>query len=140
MNAARQQKMLKLIIALAVFALAVGLVLYALRQNINLFYTPSQLSAEAPISPHQTIRLGGLVRTGSLVHGQGLAVQFAATDGEHDITVAYTGVLPDLFREGKSMVAEGLWNGRVFNAQRVLAKHDENYMPAEVKNALRGTS
>jgi cytochrome c-type biogenesis protein CcmE len=112
--------------------------LYALRQNISLFYTPTELLN------HQTqtsrlIRLGGLVVEKSLLHGQGLQVEFDATDGQHQVHVHYNGVLPDLFREGKSMVAEGQWRDGVFHARTVLAKHDENYMPQSVKDAIDRT-
>ena len=140
MKAARLQKIGYIVLALAVLASALGLILYALRQNISLFYTPTELRVAHNVPRQQLIRLGGLVRAGSVVHGAQLAVHFEVTDGECTIPVVYRGVLPDLFREGKSTVAEGVWSGRVFNAQRVLAKHDENYMPAAVKQALRGRS
>ncbi len=137
MNAVRQQKMLRIFLTLAVLAVVVGLVLYALRQNISLFYTPTALRSASKVSAAHMIRLGGIVRVGSLQHGRQLDVRFDVTDGQQVVPVAYRGVLPDLFREGKSTVAEGFWTGRTFKAQRVLAKHDENYMPADIKSALR---
>jgi cytochrome c-type biogenesis protein CcmE len=123
--------------ALAVLLVAVGLVLVALRDSIVFFHTPSDLSAKAvPIG--QRIRLGGLVATGSVKRGQGAEVEFAITDTAEQVTVRYRGVLPDLFREGQGVVTEGkLEEGKVFRADTVLAKHDENYMPPEVAKALK---
>ena len=140
MNTSRRNKIIQIIILLTVLAVALGLVLYALRQNISLFYSPTELTSAQHVPHNHMIRLGGLVREGSLRHGQHLRVHFLVTDGTQSIPVVFTGVLPDLFREGKSTVAEGIWTGRVFKAQRVLAKHDENYMPAAVKDALRTTT
>jgi cytochrome c-type biogenesis protein CcmE len=108
-----------------------------LRQNISLFYTPTQIAAgEAPQQHH--IRLGGMVEKNSILRGQkGLEVQFKITDFNRTITVTYTGILPDLFKEGQGVVAEGqLVDNQHFRASQVLAKHDENYMPPEVKAAL----
>lgn len=126
-----------IISALAVLLIAVGLVLVALRDSIVFFHTPSDLSAKAvPIG--QRIRLGGLVATGSVKRGQGAEVEFAITDTAEQVTVRYRGVLPDLFREGQGVVTEGkLEEGKVFRADTVLAKHDENYMPPEVAKALK---
>lgn len=122
---------------LLVIGLAVTLVLYALRQNINLFYTPSQIANnEAPYGV--TIRVGGLVENGSFKHqGDSLKSLFRVTDIQNTVTVTYEGILPDLFREGQGVVARGqLSANSVFIAEEVLAKHDENYMPPEVKEAL----
>jgi cytochrome c-type biogenesis protein CcmE len=123
--------------ALTVLAVAVGLVLVALRDSIVFFYTPGELFAKAvPIG--QRVRLGGIVATGSVKRGQGADVEFAITDTAEQVTVHYRGVLPDLFREGQGVVTEGrLENGRVFRADTVLAKHDETYMPPEVAKALK---
>ena len=123
--------------ALGVLAVAVGLVLVALRDSIVFFHTPSDLSAKAvPIG--QRIRLGGLVATGSVKRGQGADVEFAVTDTIEQVTVHYRGVLPDLFREGQGVVTEGrLEDGKTFRADTVLAKHDETYMPPEVAKALQ---
>jgi cytochrome c-type biogenesis protein CcmE len=123
--------------ALTVLAVAVGLVLVALRDSIVFFYTPSDLSVKA-IPEGQRIRLGGLVAVGSVKRGQGAEVEFAITDTAEQVTVRYRGVLPDLFREGQGVVTEGrLEGGRIFRADTVLAKHDENYMPPEVARALK---
>jgi len=123
--------------ALAVLAVAVGLVLVALRDTIVFFHTPSDLTAKA-VPEGQRIRLGGLVATGSVKRGQGADVEFAITDTVEQMTVRYRGVLPDLFREGQGVVTEGkLEAGRIFRADTVLAKHDETYMPPEVAKALK---
>jgi cytochrome c-type biogenesis protein CcmE len=119
---------------------AVGLTLYALQQNINLFYSPSQIIAgEAP--PGRSIRVGGLVVTGSVQRdSQSLQVSFSLTDNLKQIRVHYDGILPDLFREGQGIVARGvLTPDGVVQAQEVLAKHDENYMPPEVAASLKQT-
>jgi cytochrome c-type biogenesis protein CcmE len=123
--------------ALSVLAVAVGLVLMALRDSIVFFHTPSDLTAKA-VPVGQRIRLGGLVAMGSVKRGQGTDVEFAITDTAEQVTVRYRGVLPDLFREGQGVVTEGaLEAGRIFRADSVLAKHDENYMPPEVAKALK---
>lgn len=137
MVSARRHKLLMLLFSLGIFSVAAALVLYALRQNISLFYTPTQaISGEAP--QHHAIRIGGMVEKGSINRAkQGLEVQFKVTDFNHTITVIYTGILPDLFREGQGIVAEGqLIDNQHFRAIHVLAKHDANYMPPEVKAAL----
>ena len=118
-------------------AVAIGLTLFALSQNIDLFYTPTQV-AQGEVTPGDQVRIGGMVREGSVISAQdSLHVSFATTDYVHDVMVQYDGILPDLFREGQGVVVEGsLDNGGVFVASRVLAKHDENYMSPEVKKAL----
>jgi len=123
-------------VGLAVLTLAVGLVLFALRDSIVFFHTPSDL-AEKPIATGQRFRLGGLVAAGSVKRGEGTRVQFVVTDTLKTIPVAYEGVLPDLFKEGQGVIAEGkLADDGTFQADSVLAKHDENYMPPEVAKAL----
>ena len=124
-------------LALAVLGVAVGLVLYALRDTIVFFHTPKEVT-EKQVPPGKRIRLGGLVAEGSLKRGTGSHVEFAITDTAKTIPVSYTGILPDLFREGQGVVAEGKLDtsGR-FLADYVLAKHDENYMPPEVAKALK---
>jgi cytochrome c-type biogenesis protein CcmE len=123
-------------VGLAVLTLAVGLVLFALRDSIVFFHTPSDL-AEKPIATGQRFRLGGLVAAGSVKRGEGTRVQFVVTDTLKTIPVAYEGVLPDLFKEGQGVIAEGkLTDDGTFHADSVLAKHDENYMPPEVAKAL----
>lgn len=134
----RKQRRLTMIgSALAVLAVAVGLVLNAMRDSIVFFSTPS-MAAEKHIQPGQRFRLGGMVETGSLTRGDNLAVTFKVSDGSATLPVAYKGILPDLFREGQGVVAEGaLDSAGVFKADTVLAKHDENYMPKEVADALK---
>ena len=134
----RKQRRITLIgTCLAVLGLAVGLVLFALEDSIVFFYSPSDIS-EKKIGPGQRFRLGGLVKEGSVKRGEGTTVAFAVTDTDKTIQVSYTGVLPDLFREGQGVVTEGKLNAEgVFVADSVLAKHDENYMPPEVAAALK---
>ena len=122
---------------LAVLGVAVGLVLFALRDSIVFFYTPSEV-AEKHLETGQRFRLGGLVEDGSVKRGEGTTVSFVVTDKRSTLPVTYTGVLPDLFREGQGLVAEGMLTGDgVFHADSVLAKHDENYMPPEVAKKLK---
>ena len=117
-------------------AAATGLVIAAMGENMLYFYSPTQIGAgEAPSGP--SIRVGGLVVEGSVRRGQGLEVSFALTDGAETVDVSYAGLLPDLFREGQGIVASGvLESGRRLRAEEVLAKHDENYMPPEVAEAM----
>jgi cytochrome c-type biogenesis protein CcmE len=117
---------------------AVLLVLFAFSQSVAYFYMPGDL-ARAPVGPGTLIRLGGLVGQGSVVRGEGTTVQFAVTDGTGAIKVKYTGILPDLFREGQGVVTEGRFEpgDDVFVAESVLAKHDERYMPKEVADKLK---
>jgi cytochrome c-type biogenesis protein CcmE len=120
-----------------VLAIAVALMLSAFRDAIVFFNSPTDV-VEKHVAPGTRIRLGGLVKTGSLVRGDNLQVRFDVTDGNRDMRVAFQGVLPDLFREGQGVVAEGTVDGSgMFNADTVLAKHDENYMPKEVAEALK---
>jgi cytochrome c-type biogenesis protein CcmE len=134
----RKQRRLTLIgCALAVLGFAAGLVLYSLSDSIVFFSTPS-MAAEQHIAPGKRFRLGGLVQPGSLKRSDNLAVTFEVADGSATLPVAYKGILPDLFREGQGVVAEGsLDNTGVFRADTVLAKHDETYMPKEVADALK---
>ena len=123
--------------AVGVLALAVGLVLFALRDSIVFFHTPSDV-IEKKLGAGQRFRLGGLVEKGSVKKGDGGEVGFAVTDSKNVVKVTYKGVLPDLFREGQGVVTEGrLDSAGLFTADSVLAKHDENYMPAEVAKALK---
>ena len=122
---------------IGVLAVAAALMLNAFRDSIVFFNSPSDV-AEKHIAPGTRIRLGGLVKTGSFVRDDNLRIHFEITDGSHEMQVAYQGVLPDLFREGQGTVAEGaLDGGGVFNADTILAKHDETYMPKEVADALK---
>jgi len=119
----------------ALLGIAVMLVLGALRDNIVFFYTPSEIS-QSQLTSGQSLRLGGLVKDGS-VEIKGMQSVFIVTDGTVDITVKYDNALPSLFREGQGVVTEGQIEHGVFIAQNVLAKHDENYMPAEVAEKLK---
>lgn len=133
----RRQRMLIVGLVLVGVAGAVGLSLRAFQENLLYFYTPSQaLAGEAPSG--KKFRLGGLVEEGSVQREAGaLEVRFTVTDNKDHLTVAYAGVLPDLFRDGQGVIAMGyLQPDGVFRADEVLAKHDENYMPPEVAEAL----
>jgi len=134
----RKQRRLTLIgCALVVLAIAAGLVLNALRDSIVFFSTPSTV-AEKHLGPGQRFRLGGLVQPGSLQRGDNLAVSFTVADGSATLPVAYKGILPDLFREGQGVIAEGALDASgTFRADTVLAKHDETYMPRDVADALK---
>src|SRR5215510_4129343 len=123
--------------SLAVLALAAALVLNAMRDSIVFFSTPS-MAAEKQIPAGKRFRLGGLVQPGSLKRGDNLMVSFSVADGNADLPVTYKGILPDLFREGQGVVAEGALDASgVFRADTVLAKHDETYMPKDVADALK---
>jgi cytochrome c-type biogenesis protein CcmE len=133
----RQKRFVFIGVALGALGLAVGLVLYALKDNVSLYFTPTQVfNKEAPQG--RSFRIGGLVESGSMKReNDGLTVHFNVTDTTRTMPVIYKGILPDLFKEGKGVVAQGkLEADNVFHAEEVLAKHDENYMPPEAKNAL----
>src|SRR5215831_7806712 len=134
----RKQRRLSLIgAALGVLVVAVALVLGALKDSIVFFNSPSDL-AEKQIKPGTRVRIGGLVKEGSVQRGDKLAVRFEVTDGKSTVPVAYQGLLPDLFREGQGVVAEGALDpDGIFRADSVLAKHDETYMPKDVADALK---
>ncbi|MDZ7888181.1 MAG: cytochrome c maturation protein CcmE [Pseudomonas sp.] len=138
MNPLRKKRLLIILAILAGVAIAVALALSALQQNINLFYTPTQIAnGEAPQDTR--IRAGGMVAKESLKRtGDSLDVEFVVTDFAKNVTIRYRGILPDLFREGQGIVALGKLNADgVLIADEVLAKHDENYMPPEVTKALK---
>ena len=134
----RKQRRLVLIGgSLGVLTVAAALVLSALRDSIVFFNSPTDV-AEKHISPGTRMRIGGLVKPGSIERGDNLLVRFAVTDGKTDIRVHYNGIVPDLFREGQGVVAEGkLESDKTLAADTVLAKHDERYMPREVVEALK---
>ena len=134
----RKQRRLVLIgSSLGVLALAAALVLSALKDSIVFFNSPTDV-VEKHIAPGTRIRLGGLVKPGTMQRGEKLAVSFEVTDGNRAIAVNYQGILPDLFREGQGVIAEGIIEaGGTFKADSVLAKHDEKYMPKEVADALK---
>ena len=133
----RHQRMVAIAAGLALLAIAAALVLNAFQGNIVFFFSPSQIAAnEAPLD--KTFRVGGMVQAGSLKRrADGLTVEFIVTDTAQTIPVVYKGLLPDLFKEGKGVVAQGrLGPDGAFHASEVLAKHDENYMPPEAAHAL----
>ena len=134
----RKQRRLTMIGAAgAVLAFAAGLILFALSDEIVFFKSPTDI-VEQKIATGERVRLGGLVKEGTVVRGEGTTVRFEVTDTEHAIPVSFTGILPDLFREGQGVVTEGVLGGDgIFMADSVLAKHDENYMPKEVADVLK---
>ena len=138
MNPLRKKRLIIILAILVGVGAAVALALSALQQNINLFYTPTQIAnGEAPLDTR--IRAGGMVQDGSLKRsGDSLDVEFVVTDFNKSVTIQYRGILPDLFREEQGIVALGKLNDEgVLVADEVLAKHDENYMPPEVTKALK---
>ncbi|NVK42642.1 MAG: cytochrome c maturation protein CcmE [Oceanospirillaceae bacterium] len=140
MTPKRKQRLVIVLAILVGVSVAVGLTLFALSQNINLFYSPTQIAqGEAPTDTR--IRAGGMVVEGSVERStDSLQVRFELTDYGETVPVEYTGILPDLFREGQGIVAQGSLDGNgVFQAVEVLAKHDENYMPPEVAEALQAS-
>jgi cytochrome c-type biogenesis protein CcmE len=133
----KQQRLGLLALGMAALAGATALVLTAFSSNLVFFYSPSDLKTHA-MSADRRVRIGGLVEDGSVSRGPDSHVAFRVTDGKTDIAVVYHGILPDLFREGQGVVAEGILQpGGVFDASTVLAKHDEKYMPREVVDALK---
>ena len=133
----KQRRLTMIVAALTVLAVALGLVLVAMRDNIVFFYSPAEIAAK-DVKPGTRLRLGGLVKEGSVEKGEGRFVSFVVSDGNGEVRVRYTGLLPDLFREGQGIVAEGvLEDAKSFRADSVLAKHDENYMPREVADSLK---
>lgn len=133
----RQKRFAFIVAGIVGVSLAVGLVLYAMKNNISLYFTPTQVyNKEAPEG--RSFRIGGLVEEGSVKReNDGLTVHFNVTDTARSMAVVYRGILPDLFKEGKGVVAQGkLTPDNLFHAEEVLAKHDENYMPPEAKQAL----
>jgi cytochrome c-type biogenesis protein CcmE len=138
MHAARKQKLLIVLFILLGSAVTVGLLTVAFEEGLNVFITPTEIS-EGKADGVDNIRIGGMVKMGSLKRDglEGTRIEFVTTDFNADVPVSYDGVLPDLFREGQGVVAEGYIDEHgVFQARSILAKHDENYMSAEVKAAL----
>lgn len=138
MTPKRKQRLIFVMVLIVGFGAAIGLSLFAFQKNILYFFSPSQI-ASGEVETGQMFRLGGLVVEGSVKReSDGITTIFDLTDTAGSITVSYTGLLPDLFREGQGIVAQGKINTQgVFVAQEVLAKHDENYMPPEVAEALK---
>ena len=140
MTPARKKRLFLIFLMVAGVSVGVGLALKSLDENIMFFFTPTEVMAgEAP--PNKLFRMGGMVVDGSVSRpGDGLTVQFDLTDNEQQVTVRYAGILPDLFREGQGIIANGKLNDRgEFVAQEVLAKHDENYMPPELAGMHKET-
>jgi len=138
MHPVRKKRLILIGLMVAGVGIAVGFALNAFNQNLMFFYSPSEVIAGDAPEDHP-FRLGGLVTTGSVQRqSDGLTTQFDVTDNEKTVTIQYTGILPDLFREGQGIVAHGRLNeGGIFVADEVLAKHDENYMPPEVAASLK---
>ncbi len=137
MHPVRKQRLLVILAIVITSSAAVGLLVYSLRQNMNLFFPPADmLNGKAPLN--REIRLGGFVDKGSVQRTTAnLEVRFAIGDGNHSVPVLYTGILPDLFAEEQAAIAKGKWDGKIFVATEVLAKHDENYTPPEILDSMK---
>ncbi|MGB3147472.1 MAG: cytochrome c maturation protein CcmE [Paracoccaceae bacterium] len=135
-NLKKTRRIQVIVIAALSLALATALIGYGFRDGINLFRSPSQVLADNP-AEGEIFRIGGLVEKGSLVRGAGKTISFNVTDGNSAVPVQFTGILPDLFAEGQGMIGTGQMRGTTFVASEILAKHDENYMPKEVIDALK---
>ena len=134
---ARQKRLVFILIGLAILGLAAWLVFNALGNNMSYFYSPTEVVQKKAPQDH-LFRLGGMVVNGSVERGKELTVRFVVTDTANAVNVEYTGILPDLFEEGQGVIAQGkLGDNGIFVASEVLAKHDENYMPPEVADALQ---
>jgi cytochrome c-type biogenesis protein CcmE len=138
MNQKQKRRLFGIICLVVILSLAASLILYALKQNINLFYTPTQL-LQAPIQTNQHVRIGGYVKNHSVKYdNSGQGVSFIVTDNHHDLFIQYHGVLPNLFREGQGVVVTGKINAEhLLLADEVLAKHDEKYMPWPLAKELK---
>ena len=132
----KHRRMVLVVVALALLGAATALIMGALKENIVFFYSPTDILAKPP-SPDRRIRIGGLVEAGSVEKPGGGVVHFRITDTAQTVSVVFRGILPDLFREGQGVIAEGRFTDGVFAATEVLAKHDENYMPREVVDAVK---
>ena len=140
MTPKRKRRLIAVLLILAGVSVAATIAFFSLQQNLLYFQSPSDL-AQQPIPPGRQFRLGGLVKPGTVNRVEdSLATRFVVTDGPQEVTVEYVGILPDLFREGQGVIARGtLGENGVFAASEVLAKHDENYMPPEVADALEAS-
>jgi len=135
----KQRRLLFVGLGMAALGIAAALILFAFDDNLVFFFSPTEVQARE-FSPDQRVRIGGLVEEGSVVRdSDGLTFRFNITDLSEIVAVSYTGVLPDLFDEGQGVVAEGHMRGGTFQAVEILAKHDENYMPREVADALKAS-
>lgn len=132
----KQRRIQVILLAFLALAVATGLIGYAMQDGINFFRSPTQVVQQPP-APGEVFRIGGLVETGSLTRGQGETISFRVTDSNASVAVTYTGILPDLFKEGQGMVGTGQMQGETFVASEILAKHDESYMPKEVIDSLK---
>lgn len=135
MTGRQKRRLILIAVLVAGIGSATALMLLAFQQNLLFFLTPTQVAGgEAPAG--RAFRMGGMVQDGSVARGEDITVRFAVTDFSSTVPVEYSGILPDLFREGQGVVVRGILRGGTFQADEVLAKHDENYMPPEVKHAL----
>lgn len=132
----KKRRIQMIVIGMVLLTASTALIGFALRDGIEFFRSPTQVVENRP-SPTERFRVGGLVEIDSLVRGEGEAITFTVTDGNEMVNVSFTGILPDLFGEGQGVVATGKLIGDVFEATEILAKHDENYMPKEVIDALK---
>ena len=132
----KKRRIQVIVLTFVALAVSTALIGYAMRDGINFFRSPSEV-AETPPGPTEVFRIGGLVEEGTLIRGEGETITFRVTDGGASVPVAYTGVLPDLFREGEGMIGTGTYVDGTFQATEILARHDETYMPAEVIDALK---
>jgi cytochrome c-type biogenesis protein CcmE len=132
----KRRRVQVIVIAILALILSTGLIGYAFQDGINYFRSPVQVMEEPP-APNEVFRLGGLVEEGSLVRGDGETIRFSVTDGGASVPVVFTGILPDLFEENQGMIGTGKLVNGVFEASEILAKHDEEYVPREVVDALK---
>ncbi len=141
MHPVRKKRLLLILAVVLGLSLAIGLLLYAMQENVNHFYTPSELNEKQSQIKDRTFRLGGMVQKGSIKHTNDVTVTFIIEDTVSEVTAEYSGILPDLFREGQGVVIEGKLNsnGKII-ASQVLAKHDENYMPPQIQKKLDNVS
>ena len=132
----KQRRIQILMITAVALAVSTALIGYAMRDGINFFRSPTQVIAEPPPAT-EVFRIGGLVEQGTLKRGEGEVISFSVTDGGASVPVTYVGILPDLFSENEGMVGLGTYENGVFRASEILARHDEDYMPREVVDALK---
>lgn len=132
----KKRRIRLIVLGMALLISATAIMGYALRDGIEFFRSPTQVVEERP-GPNERFRLGGLVETGTLVRGESETITFVVTDGAQSVPVTFTGILPDLFGEGQGVIASGKLLGDTFVATEILAKHDEDYMPKEVIDALK---
>lgn len=132
----KKRRIQLIVIGIVLMTASVALIGFAFKDGIEFFRSPSQVHAEMP-SPNERFRIGGLVEEGSIIRGEGQEISFVVTDGNKTVPVKFAGILPDLFAEGQGMIATGNMENGVFIASEILAKHDEEYMPKEVIDALK---